>query len=183
MARHYFQAHETSRFHELDGLPLAGFAQRGLGFVIDFLVVIVLWIPIELLWARFISQEWDGKRHFQIDFSFHEWRSLLAAMLYYVLVNYLSNGKSLGKLIAGTRIVSLVHERLGIWQCVERVLGYGVSLGEVIGFLQFFWSPNRMCVHDRIAETIVVDIRPSALRLAGIDDGDTDQLIELVEGL
>jgi uncharacterized RDD family membrane protein YckC len=179
----YFQAHETSRYDELDGLPLASFAQRAVGFVADFLVVIVLWIPIELFWARFISQEWDGRSKYHINFSFHEWRSLLAAMLYYVIVNYLSNGKSLGKLIAGTRVVSLVHERLGVWQCVERVLGYGVSLGEGIGFLQFFWSANRMCVHDRIAETIVVDVRPSALRLAGIDDGDADQLIELVEGL
>ena len=183
MARQYFQAHETSRYDELDGLPLAGFAQRAFGFVLDFLVVIVLWIPIELLWARFVSHEWDGRTRFPIHFSFHEWRSLLVAMLYYVVVNYLTNGKSLGKWASGTRVVSLVHEHLGIWQCIERVLGYGVSIGEGIGFLQFFWSPNRMCVHDRIAETIVIDVRKSALRLAGIDDGDADQLLELVEGL
>jgi uncharacterized RDD family membrane protein YckC len=147
MALRYFQAHETSRYDELDGLPLATFAQRAVGFVVDFLVVIVLWMPVELFWARFISQKWDGAGNHHIDFTFHEWRSLLAAMLYYVVVNYLSNGRSLGKWITGTRIVSLVHERLGIWQCVERVLGYGVSLGE------------------------------------GIDDGDLDQLSELVEGL
>jgi uncharacterized RDD family membrane protein YckC len=183
MARLYFQAHEISRFDELEGLPLAGFAQRATGFAIDFLVVIALWIPIELFWARFISGAWDGNAHHQVNFSFHQWPSLLVAMLYYVIANYVSNGKSLGKWITGTRVVSLTHEQLGIWQCVERLLGYGVSLIEGIGFFQFFWSPNRMCVHDRIAETIVVDIRSSALRLAGIDDGDSDQLIELVEGL
>jgi uncharacterized RDD family membrane protein YckC len=183
MARQYFQAHETSRFDELDGLPLAGFAQRAIGFGIDFAVVVALWIPIEICWLRWISHEWDGNSRLHLSFSYHEWRSLLAAMLYYVLANYFSNGRSLGKWAAGTRIVSVVHERLGLWQCIERVLGYGVSIGEGIGFLQFFWSANRMCVHDRIAETIVVDVRKSALRLAGIDDGDGDTLIELVEGL
>jgi hypothetical protein len=95
----------------LDGLPLAGFGQRAIGFVLDFVVVMMLWLPLELFWARFISR------------------------------------------------------------------------GEGIGVLQFFWSPNRMCVHDRIAETIVLNVRPSASRLAGIDDGDSDHLIELVEGL
>jgi uncharacterized RDD family membrane protein YckC len=183
MARLYFQAHEISRFDQLEGLPLASFAQRSIGFAIDLLVMLALWIPIELLWAHFLAGESDGKSRIPMHFSVHALRSLPTAMLYLVLVNYLSNGKSLGKWITGTRIVSLVHERLGLWQCVERVVGYCVSLGEGIGFLQLFWNPNRMCVHDRIAETIVVDVRTSALRLAGIDDGDADQLIELVEGL
>jgi uncharacterized RDD family membrane protein YckC len=183
MARQYFHAHETARYDELEGLPLADFWQRALGFVIDFLVVILLWAPLELLWARYVSGEWDGVSKFHISFSYHEWRSLLVAMLYYVVANFVTNGMSLGKWIARTRVMSLVSGRLGLWQCVERVLGYGVSAGEVVGFVQFFWSANRMCVHDRIAETIVVDIRKTALRLAGIDDGDSDELVELVEGL
>jgi uncharacterized RDD family membrane protein YckC len=182
MARAYFQAHEIARFGELDGLPLAGFAQRAIGFAVDLLVVASLRIPIDLLWARFSSGQQLGESGIFSSLSSHGWRSLLLAMLYFPIVNYLSNGRSLGKWITGTRVVSLMHERLRLWQCVERVAGYGVSLAEGIGFLQFFWSPNRMCVHDRIAETIVVDVRASALRLAGIDDGE-DQLIELVEGL
>jgi hypothetical protein len=28
-----------------------------------------------------------------------------------------------------------------------------------LGFLQFFWSDNRMCAQDRLAETIVIDER------------------------
>jgi hypothetical protein len=28
-----------------------------------------------------------------------------------------------------------------------------------LGFLQFFWSENRMCAQDRLAETIVIDER------------------------
>jgi uncharacterized RDD family membrane protein YckC len=83
-----------------------------------------------------------------------------------VIINYFSGGRSIGKWAAGTRIVSLHHSRLSLWQCVERVFGYGVSTAEGIGFVQFFFSPNRMCVHDRIAETIVIDARKKATRLA-----------------
>jgi uncharacterized RDD family membrane protein YckC len=36
-------------------------------------------------------------------------------------------------------------------------LGYGASALEAgFGFFQYFLQPNRACVHDRIAETIVV---------------------------
>jgi uncharacterized RDD family membrane protein YckC len=157
MTKGFFHAHETQRADDLDGLPLAGFGQRALGFLVDFFLVILAWVPLELVWARFVSREWDGQSHFHISFSFHEWRSLLVALLYYVVVNYFSNGKSIGKWIAHTRVVSLTHEHLGLWQCVERVLGYGVSTAEGIGFLQYFWSLNRMCVHDRMAETVVLD--------------------------
>ena len=165
MAPSHFHAHETARFDELDGLLLATFSRRAIGFVVDFLVVILLWAPLELLWARYFSHEWDGHTHYEIKFSFHEWRSFLVALLYFVLINYLTNGRSLGKWITRTRIVSLVEGRIGLWQCIERVLGYGVAAGELIGFLQYFWSTNRMCVQDRMAETIVIDTRKSATRL------------------
>jgi hypothetical protein len=52
-----------------------------------------------------------------------------------------------------------------LWQCAERILGYGASLAEGgLGFIQYYWSPNRMCAHDRLAETIVVDERKKARR-------------------
>jgi hypothetical protein len=49
------------------------------------------------------------------------------------------------------------HHRISFWHCMERALGYGASgLEGGLGFLQIFWNPNRMCLHDRIAETIVI---------------------------
>jgi len=163
MARRYFHAHETTRADELEGQPLARFGQRALGYWIDLILVAILWSPFELFWLRYVSHEWDGKADIQIKFDFHEWRNIVAALAYYVLVNYLTNGRSLGKWIARTRIVSLTHERLSLWQCAERVLGYAASTAEGgIGFIQYFFSPNRMCAHDRLAETIVVDLRKKA---------------------
>ena len=44
------------------------------------------------------------------------------------------------------------------WQSIEQALGYGASILEAgFGIVQFFINPNRRTVHDRIAETIVVD--------------------------
>ena len=50
-----------------------------------------------------------------------------------------------------------MHDRITFWQAVERALGYGASMLEGgFGFFQYFIYPNRRCVHDRIAETIVI---------------------------
>jgi hypothetical protein len=58
--------------------------------------------------------------------------------------------------------MSLTGERMGLWQSIERGLGYGAAVLEFgLGFLQFFWDRNRMCAQDRLAETIVIDVRKS----------------------
>jgi len=47
--------------------------------------------------------------------------------------------------------------RLSLWQSIECSLGYGASaLAGGFGFLQYFANHNQCCVHDRIAETIVI---------------------------
>jgi uncharacterized RDD family membrane protein YckC len=159
----YFHAHETKRMLALEGLRLAAFWQRALGFCIDLVILVTLWVPLELWWTRYVSHTWDGHTRPQLMFRFHlefsAWRELVVLVLYSVLVHYATNGRTVGKWVTRTRVISLVHERLGLWQSFERLLGYFVAIGEIIGFLQFFWSQNRMCVHDRIAETIVVDER------------------------
>jgi hypothetical protein len=165
MARRYFHAHESARADELEGLPLASFARRMAGYAIDLFLVALLWAPFELFWVRYVSHEWNGQGNYTAKFDFHEWRNIVAALLYFVLLNYFSNGKSVGKWIARTRVISLTHTHLGLWQCAERVLGYAASTAEGgIGFVQYFFSPNRMCAHDRLAETIVVDERKKAKR-------------------
>jgi hypothetical protein len=71
---------------------------------------------------------------------------------------------------------------MGLWQSFERTLGYGVAVIECgVGFLQYFWDRNRMCTQDRVAETIVVDMRKRAYRAeeAGEGPGTSDQVILL----
>ena len=81
----------------------------------------------------------------------------LIPVFYFALFMYFTNGKTVGKYITRVRVVSLYHHHVGLWHCIERALGYGASAVEAgLGFLQVFWNPNRMCLHDRIAETIVI---------------------------
>jgi uncharacterized RDD family membrane protein YckC len=155
-ARRRFHIHETDRMHALDGLPLATFWQRVLGFLIDLFLALLLWFPLEFCWRRYLLHE----TNIDLQWDFHEVGNVLTMLLYWAACNFLGNGQTPGKWVVRTRAMSLTSDRLGGWQSVERALGYGAAVLEVgLGFAQFFWDRNRMCAQDRLAETIVVDLR------------------------
>ena len=81
-------------------------------------------------------------------------------IIYFAITTYITNGQSIGKKILGIKIISIYHHRFGLWSCIERSLGYVASTLELmIGFYQVIWNPNRMTLHDKIAETIVIKTR------------------------
>jgi uncharacterized RDD family membrane protein YckC len=157
-----FQAHETHRMDELDGVPLATFWQRVLGFELDTLLAVIVWVPLIFCWHRYVLHQINVH---DIRWDFHEKDNIVVMLLYWGLANYFGNGQTPGKWIARTRAVSLTGPRLGLWQSLERALGYGAAILECgLGFAQFFWDRNRMCAQDRLAETIVVDLRKKSRR-------------------
>jgi len=142
--------------HDLHGVRLAAFWQRVLGYFLDVLFAVTIWWPLELGFRYFVLHE----SHIELKWDFHEAGNIVVMLLYWGLGNYLGNGRTPGKWIARTRAVSLTSDRIGAWQAVERSLGYGAAVLEGgLGFAQFFWDRNRMCAQDRLAETIVVDLR------------------------
>ena len=156
MAQRHFHAHETARMDKLNGLPLATFWQRALGYFVDLIVAVVLWFPLEVAWRVYVLHEHE----IHISWDFHEKGNIVVVLLYWGLANYFGNGRTLGKWISRTQVVSLTSERMGLWQSIERALGYGAAILEGgLGFAQFFWDRNRQCAQDRLAETIVVDVR------------------------
>jgi uncharacterized RDD family membrane protein YckC len=143
----------------LEGVPLATFWQRLLGYAIDIFLAIVLWAPLEAAWRYYVLHE----DRIDLKWDFHEPGNLVIVLLYLSSANYFGNGQTPGKWVARIRAVSLTGERMGPWQSVERALGYGAAILEAgLGFFQFFWDRNRMCAQDRLAETIVVDVRKQA---------------------
>lgn len=81
-------------------------------------------------------------------------------IIYFSLISYFTNGQSIGKKIIGIKIISIYHDRLNLWHCTERSLGYIASSLELgLGFLQVFWNHNRMTLHDKIGETVVIKIQ------------------------
>jgi uncharacterized RDD family membrane protein YckC len=119
-------------------------------------LAIIIWAPLEIGWRVFVLHE----EHVHVSWDFHEVGNVIVVVLYYGIANYAGNGRTPGKWVVRTRVVSLTGKRMGFWQSIERALRYGAAVLECgLGFLQYFWSDNRMCAQDRLAETIVVDLR------------------------
>jgi uncharacterized RDD family membrane protein YckC len=164
-----FDARETERLRALEGVPLASFRARAAAFVLDMLVVLAGVIAIGIPEAIRTSRETGHNVVVHFD-PFHSLSGALFLVLYIGVGTWLGNGRTPGKRLLGIRVVSLIHDRLTLWQSLERGLGYAASALEGgFGFLQYFLHPNRRTVHDRIAETIVVAERGRARRGAGAE--------------
>ena len=154
-----FNPHETARLKELDGVKLAPFFRRATAFYIDLIVAVPLSVAL-IAGYTYFTGGFAANNDLKFSFNFENWYSLVALILYYGLATYFGNGKTLGKKLLKIRVVSLTHSKMTFFQSIERALGYGASFLEFgFGFMQFFINPNRRTVHDRIAETIVVDER------------------------
>jgi uncharacterized RDD family membrane protein YckC len=118
------------------------------------------WTLIVVTWRYIVYHRLHGSTELKLHFSLESEGNLLFLFVYFAIACFVGNGKTPGKSIARTRVVSLTHQKIGLWQSTERALGYGASLLELgFGFFQFFINRNRQTVHDRIAETIVIDTR------------------------
>jgi uncharacterized RDD family membrane protein YckC len=154
--KQHFRADISPRLRELNGLPLATFPQRALGFFLDLVLAVIVWAPLEGSWRYFFLRQ----GHIELRWDFHELGNVIVVVLYYGLANYFGNGQTPGKFLARTRAVSLTRSRMGFWQSIDRALGYGAAVLEGgLGFLQYIWSHNRQCAQDRLAETVVLDVR------------------------
>jgi uncharacterized RDD family membrane protein YckC len=141
---------------------LATFWQRALAIIIDIILIASLYIIIvssfPLFGLHIVNFDVKGFRNMEV--TRHGGSTKIFATLptlYFTLLPYFTNGKTLGKWIMRIRVVSMYHHRISFWHCFERALGYaaaGVEIG--LGFLQIFWTTNRMCLQDQIAETVVV---------------------------
>jgi uncharacterized RDD family membrane protein YckC len=160
MKKSNYNGNESHRMQQLHGLPLASFKSRAAAFYVDFFIAALVCLPILMYGSILLQHLGIIKGDLHLEFDYEHWYSIVFLVVYFSLSNYWGNGKTLGKRLLGIRVVSVVHERIGFWHAVERALGYGASFLEFgFGFLQYFIDANRRTVHDRIAETIVVEDR------------------------
>ncbi|MFZ6747966.1 RDD family protein [Undibacterium sp. Ren11W] len=82
------------------------------------------------------------------------------AIAYFSLLPYWWHGQSLGKRVFGLRVVELTGKPMRPMQNLSRYGGYaaGMATGG-IGFLQVLWDVNRQAIQDKIAHTVVIDLR------------------------
>ena len=82
------------------------------------------------------------------------------AIAYFTLLPFWWKGQTVGKRLFGLRVVELTGKPLGLMTCFGRYGGYAAGLATGgLGFLQVLWDPNRQAVQDKLAHTVVVDLR------------------------
>ncbi len=91
--------------------------------------------------------------------------SLLGALFYFALFTWRWNGQTPGKRLLKIRVIRLNGRKISLWASFERVSGYTASASLLLmGFFQYYWDRNRQTTHDKITETIVVDISDETTR-------------------
>lgn len=82
------------------------------------------------------------------------------AIAYFSLLPFWWHGQTVGKRLFGLRVMELTGKPLGLMTCFGRYGGYAAGLATGgMGFLQILWDPNRQAVEDKLAHTVVVDLR------------------------
>jgi uncharacterized RDD family membrane protein YckC len=156
-------------FHHGNELILATIRKRFYAFLIDWMILIITYFSIIIIFALFDMNlsKINVKSIFEVEIEMDNAPSYLITVLkflfglmpvlYFSFSFYFWNGRTIGKYLLKLRVLSLYHEHLGLWHCIERSLGYFASALEFgFGYIQAFWNPNRMTLHDKIGETIVV---------------------------
>lgn len=158
----HYHPHHIARLQELQGKPLASFWQRGIAFGIDCFVGIILTL-ISLIIVRVsegrLTVSWgyiEGDLMFDSEFM-NLLLELIAPVLYFGLLVYITQGKTIGKWIMGIRIVPTTHDRISLLHSIERAMAYATSIAEFgFGFANFFMNHNRRTLGDKVGETIVI---------------------------
>jgi uncharacterized RDD family membrane protein YckC len=152
-----FQIQNVELQLQLQGVPLASFRSRAAAFLIDLIIVGLLFLLSDILQGT-AQVRFGGDS--SLSFEFGDLMSFVVMVAYFGLATFVGKGATVGKKLLGIRVVSLVHSHMSLWHSIERALGYAASSLEAgFGFLQYFTHPNNQTVHDRIAETIVISTR------------------------
>lgn len=142
-----------------------------MAFLIDWIILVMIYLCIITLLSLFDLTISDINVHgiFEVELEVENGHAYFITflkfffgflpVLYFALSLYFWRGRTVGKYLLRLKVLSLYHDRPGLWHCIERSLGYFASALEFgFGFIQAFWNPNRMTLHDKIGETIVVDL-------------------------
>ena len=157
-------------FHHDSKFILATIKKRFVAFLIDWIVLIIIYCCIIILFGLFNMNisKLNVIGIFDVEIEMNNAPLYLITVLkilfgllpviYFTISFYFFKGQTIGKYFLKIKVLSLYHEHLGLWHCIERSLGYFASALEFgFGYIQAFWNPNRMTLHDKIGETVVVE--------------------------
>jgi len=166
----------NERFFSND-IILAPIKRRFAAFLIDWVCIIMIYFCVLAIFSLFNINDWkiNVKSIFEVEIETNINNSYFIVFLkilfgflpviYFTILFYCIKGQTIGKIFLKIKVVSLYHEKLGFWHCFERSVGYFTSALEFgFGFIQAIWNPNRMALHDKIGETIVISLPRKKLK-------------------
>ncbi len=79
------------------------------------------------------------------------------SILYYLISWVKFDGATIGKKLAGIKIVRVDGSPITVGTAIMRIIGYGISALVIgLGYLWVIWDKNKQGWHDKIAKTYVV---------------------------
>ncbi|WP_085990985.1 RDD family protein [Oceanobacillus senegalensis] len=136
----------------------AGFQNRFLSRFLDFIITfLITGILSQLLYGGF----YDGNHYYLTD---------LFGVLYYLLLPILWHGYTIGRRMAGNRIVRVDGRKLGIGTMLLRDLVAGIiyaltlGIGLIVSAFMIGIREDKRALHDFIAQTYVTTDPPSTFK-------------------
>lgn len=159
----YKEAHEIAElrqifnFREQSVVPqyFAGFDQRLLASALDWFLISGIFIVIAFVAVLFIS---DSTIRLGIAFSLLALIPLIK-IIYHMILECSDKQATYGKQILKIKVCDLEGKRISPGRSVTRNLFKLFSLITVIGYLFSFFNKRQQCLHDIMAETLVMKDR------------------------
>jgi len=127
------------------GVEYAGFWMRFVAAIVDALILLIPYVPIEL-WV-------DGTGSQLL-------LRVLIGAVYNVGFWVANDGATPGKMVMGMKIVMVNGEPIGVGPAFLRWIGYYISFLTLgIGYLMIAFTPQKRGLQDYIAGTVVIKTR------------------------
>jgi uncharacterized RDD family membrane protein YckC len=129
----------------------AGFARRLAAYLIDFMVLMTLGMPMILLLALFTRLSDQSLERIVMIVS------ILVVWQYCALLESSKHQATLGKILLGLQVVDLQGNRIGFWRATVRHFAKIISkLFFFLGFVIIDFTIKKQGMHDMMAGCLVI---------------------------
>lgn len=155
---------------------LAGIGSRFMAFVIDSILLAIVLVVVNIaLFDGFASKSRSDK-------IIADGLSLLSFVLifvvYFMICEILWSGRSVGKRVAGIRVISTTGAAEGFWSILLRNIARLIDFLPVfyiVGSISILASANNQRIGDMLANTIVIRERHAADRIQAVSTSAAQQ--------
>jgi len=135
-------------------MQFAGFWKRFVAAVIDFTIILIIYLLItSLAYGDIDPNDMSGFSLFFV----HNLLLPLVALTYYTLLECSRLRGSFGKLLLGIQVVDAKGKQLSFWRAFFRTFSkVGTSLTFGLGFFIAAWTKKKQGLHDFLSGSVLV---------------------------